>query len=118
MIILKKVRWSDIFSYGKNNEIDFTRDKVVQLVGANGNGKSSIAWIIEEALYNKNSKNRKKESLVNWNSGAKSYSIEFEFSVDDDEYLIKVKRSSSISASLLKNGIDISSHTSTIRSNR
>lgn len=113
MIILKKVRWSDIFSYGKNNEIDFTRDKVVQLVGANGNGKSSIAWIIEEALYNKNSKNRKKESLVNWNSGAKSYSIEFEFSVDDDEYLIKVKRSSSISASLLKNGIDISSHTST-----
>lgn len=113
MIILKKIKWSDIFSYGKNNEIDFTKDKVVQLVGANGNGKSSIAWIIEEALYNKNSKNRKKESLINWNSGAKSYTIEFEFSVDSDNYLVKIKRTSTIQVVLLKNGIDISSHTST-----
>jgi len=113
MIILKKIKWSDIFSYGKNNEIDFTKDKVVQLVGANGNGKSSIAWIIEEALYNKNSKNRKKESLINWNSGAKSYTIEFEFSVNSDNYLVKIKRTSTIQVVLLKNGIDISSHTST-----
>lgn len=113
MIKLKKVRWSDIFSYGKNNELDLTKDKVVQLVGSNGNGKSSIAWIIEEVLYNKNSKNRKKESLLNWNSKAKNYTIELDFEVDNDEYTIKVKRSSTVSATLIKNGIDISSHTST-----
>lgn len=113
MIVLKKVRWSNIFSYGKDNEIDLTKDKVVQLVGSNGNGKSSIAWIIEEVLYNKNSKNRKKESLLNWNSGAKSYIIEIDFEVDNDEYTIKVKRSSTVSATLLKNGVDISSHTAT-----
>lgn len=113
MIKFKYCKWGNIFSYGEDNYFDFTKDRVVQLVGANGNGKSSIAWILEEALYNKNSKGRKKESLLNWNSKASSYFIEVGFEVDNDDYLLKVKRTKSSSVTLTKNGEDISSHTAT-----
>ena len=111
MIVFKSCKWGNIFSYGESNFLDFTKDRVVQLVGANGNGKSSIAWILEEALYNKNSRGRKRESLLNWNTKATSYYIEVEFSVDSDNYLLKVKRAKTASVILLKNGEDISSHT-------
>ena len=113
MITFKYCKWGNIFSYGEDNVLDFTKDRVVQLVGANGNGKSSIAWILEEALYNKNSKGRKKESLLNWNSKNPSYYIEVSFEVDNDDYLLKVKRTKTSSVTLIKNGEDISSHTAT-----
>lgn len=113
MIILRKLKWSNVFSYGDDNEIDFTKDKVVQLIGTNGRGKSSIAWIIEEVLYNKNSRNRKKEFIVNWNRSNKPYTIEIQFTIDTDDYIVKVKRASTLSVSLIKNNEDISSHTAT-----
>lgn len=113
MISFKYCKWGNIFSYGEDNYLDFTKDRVVQLVGANGNGKSSIAWILEEALYNKNSKGRKKESLLNWNSKTPGYFIEVSFSVDQDDFLLKVKRTKSSTVTLIKNGEDISSHTAT-----
>lgn len=113
MILFKKLKWSNAFSYGESNELDLSKDKVTQLIGANGNGKSSIAWILEEVLFNKNSKGRKKESILNWNSGAKYYYIELAFSVGYDEYTVIVKRSGTQTVTLLKNGEDISSHTAT-----
>lgn len=113
MIILKTLKWSNAFSYGTDNVLDLSKDKVVQLIGANGNGKSSIAWILEEVLFNKNSKGRKKESILNWNSSAKAYEIELDFSIGSDDYTVRVKRASTQSVTLIKNGEDISSHTAT-----
>ena len=60
MITLKKLQWSNCFSYGPDNEIDLDDTTVTQIIGTNGMGKSSIPLIIEEALYNKNSKNFEK----------------------------------------------------------
>ena len=65
MITLQKLRWSNCFSYGENNELDLSSNTVTQLVGTNGMGKSSIPLIIEEALYNKNSKGIKKADIPN-----------------------------------------------------
>ena len=65
MIIFKELRWSNAFSYGANNRISFNQDQITQLVGKNGHGKSSIALILEEVLYNKNSKNIKKSDILN-----------------------------------------------------
>ena len=113
MITLTKLRWSNLFSYGEDNEIDFTKNSLTQIVGPNGYGKSSIALILEEVLYNKNSKGIKKADILNRNSKTKTYSIELEFYKDDTHYLIKTNRGTSQTVKLYENGVDISSHTAT-----
>lgn len=113
MIKYKTLRWSNAFSYGADNEIDFSAHALTQLVGKNGHGKSSIPAILEEVLYNKNSKGIKKADILNRYATAKSYSIEFNFEKDGDEYTILTKRGSTQSVVLTKNGKDISAHTST-----
>lgn len=110
MIILKKLKWDNCFSYGEDNEIDLDKSTLTQLVGTNGVGKSSIPLILEEVLFNKNSKNVKKADIANRyiNSG---YNISLSFSVDDEEYCIDVMRRAALKCKLTKNGEDISSHT-------
>ena len=112
MIILKTLRWDNCFSYGQNNTLDLNDSNLTQLVGTNGMGKSSIPLIIEEVLFNKNSKGIKKQEIQNRfvNNG---YSINLTFQVDEDDYEIDVSRKASIKCKLYKNGEDISSHTAT-----
>ena len=112
MITLKKLQWSNCFSYGANNELDLIESIVTQLVGTNGTGKSSIPLILEEVLFNKNSKGIKKADIPNRevNNG---YDISLSLDVVDDEYKIDVVRRGNIKVKLYKNGEDISSHTAT-----
>ena len=112
MITLKKLEWSNCFSYGSDNILDLNDSIVTQLVGTNGTGKSSIPLILEEVLFNKNSKGIKKADIPNRevNNG---YDIALSFSVNDDEYLIDVVRRTNIKVKLYKNEEDISSHTAT-----
>jgi len=112
MIILKNLAWSNCFSYGSNNELDLSQATLTQLVGTNGVGKSSIPLILEEVLFNKNSKNVKKADIANRyvNSG---YDISLSFSIDNDDYSISVSRRNALKCKLIKNGEDISSHTAT-----
>ena len=113
MIILKKLKWDNCFSYGKENNLDLDNSTLTQLVGTNGTGKSSLPLIIEEVLYNKNSKGIKKADIQNRFQNA-GYSINLTFSVDDREYEIDVNRSrGSIKVKLYEDGDDISSHTAT-----
>ena len=113
MIILKTLKWSNCFSYGSDNSLDLEKDLIVQLVGTNGTGKSSIPLLIEEALFNKNSKGIKKVDIVNRNSDGEGYSISLDFIVDDLNYNISVERKGSIKVVLTCDGEDISSHTAT-----
>ena len=112
MITLKQLQWNDCFSYGSNNELLLNDNTVTQIVGTNGTGKSSIPLIIEEALYNKNSKGIKKADIPNRYIG-KGYSIILTFTKDEDTYVLSIDRKTSIKVKLEKNGKDISSHTST-----
>jgi DNA repair exonuclease SbcCD ATPase subunit len=113
MIELQTLTWSHAFSYGADSTIDFTASPLTQLVGKNGHGKSSIALILEEVLFNKNSKGIKKGDILNRYSGAKAYSISLTFGKDGVSYRIETKRGSSQTVNLYKNDIDISSHTAT-----
>jgi DNA repair exonuclease SbcCD ATPase subunit len=113
MITIKQLRWSNAFSYGKDNEIDFTQSPLTQLVGKNGHGKSSIALILEEVLFNKNSKGIKKADILNRYVKDKVYSIELDFNRDGINYTIKSTRSTTQTVKLFKNGNDISAHTAT-----
>ena len=112
MITLKRLRWDNCFSYGSNNELILNGNTVTQIIGTNGTGKSSIPLIIEEALYNKNSKGIKKADIPNRYIG-KGYSIILNFTKDSDDYVVSIDRKTSIKVKLEKNGEDISSHTAT-----
>ena len=112
MITLKRLKWNNCFSYGENNELDLDSSNVTQIIGKNGMGKSSIPLIIEEVLYNKNSKGIKKADIPNRyiNNG---YDIYLSFTKENTLYEIVVNRKASIKVKLLKDGEDISSHTAT-----
>lgn len=111
MITLKKVKWGYYFSYGDNNEIDLTENVVTQIIGENGNGKSSIPLILEEIIFNKNSKGIKKADIPN-RYADKGYWGILTFDIDgEDEYRIEVDRKSTLKVKLYKNEADISSHT-------
>ena len=112
MIILKKLKWSNCFSYGPDNELDLDLGTVTQIVGVNGVGKSSIPLIIEEVFYNKNSANKKKSSIPNRHIN-QGYYISLTFEKDGDEYEVTTDRRVKIKVVLTKNGKDISSHTAT-----
>ncbi|HEY9702404.1 MAG TPA: hypothetical protein V6C58_08155, partial [Allocoleopsis sp.] len=113
MITFKYMEWAHAFSYGPKNSISFTDYVLTQLLGKNGHGKSSIALILEEALYNTNSKKVKKGDILNRYSKSKTYNIMVEFDKDSDNYRVTTVRGTTQTVKLEKNGIDISSHTST-----
>ena len=112
MITLKRLQWDNCFSYGEGNDLILNDNSVTQIIGTNGMGKSSIPLIIEEALYNKNSKGIKKADIPNRyiNDG---YKIVLTFTKDEDVYSVSINRKTSIKVKLERNGEDISSHTAT-----
>jgi len=112
MITLKRLQWNNCFSYGSDNELILDDNIVTQIIGTNGTGKSSIPLIIEEALYNKNSKGIKKADIPNRYIG-KGYNICLTFTKDEDTYVVSIDRKTSVKVKLEKNGEDISSHTAT-----
>ena len=83
MITLKTLKWSNCFSYGEDNEIDLSSTRLTQILGSNGVGKSSIPLILEEVLFNKNSKGIKKADIPNRELNA-GYSIYLSFSKGED----------------------------------
>jgi DNA repair exonuclease SbcCD ATPase subunit len=113
MITLKQLTWSNAFSYGLGNKIDFTTSPLIQLVGKNGHGKSSIALILEEVLFNKNSKGIKKGDILNRYIKDKQYQIELVFDKDGCEYRIESKRGTQQQVKLYRGQEDISGHTAT-----
>lgn len=113
MITLKTLRWSNAFSYGRDNVVSFVESPLTQLVGKNGHGKSSVALILEEVLFNKNSKGIKKADILNRYIKDKSYTIELDFDKDNTSYQIKSSRGTTQAVKLYRSGNDISAHTAT-----
>jgi DNA repair exonuclease SbcCD ATPase subunit len=100
-----------MFSYGKNNEIALDRNRITQLTAVNGSGKSSIALILQELLYNKNIKGIKKGDILNRYIDDKNWNGVLDFLVNDKSYRVSVNRTgASTKVQLLENGVDISEH--------
>lgn len=113
MITLKVLKFSDCLPFGKNVEIDLTKSRTTQLVGKNGSGKSSIPLILEELLYNKNSKGLLKGDILNRFSGATEYSMSLTFTIDGVDYKIEKIVKSTAKVQLFKGTENISGHTAT-----
>lgn len=112
MIRINSIGFSNILSYGTNN-VFRVGSGVTQLVGENGAGKSSIPTILEEALYNKNSRGIKKSELVNRYTKDKTYAISVQFDVGQDHYFLDKRVGSTSKVKLFKNDEEISGHTTT-----
>lgn len=110
MIIFQALKWSNWFSYGPDNKIEFTGSTVTQLLGKVGAGKTSIPIILQEVLYGKNNKGFKKSQLANRDLNM-PISAELTFMKDKVSYMIELKRASTLKLSILKDGEDISAHT-------
>ena len=110
-ITLNDLHFSNMFSYGKTNVMRLDDNKITQLTAPNGSGKSSIAMIIQEILFNKNVKGIKKTDILNRWVKDKHWSGSIEFTVDGDDYGVNVQRTgASTKVKLIKNGVDISDH--------
>lgn len=66
---LTSVKWDNLFNFGKNNTIDFSRlNGVVGIFGKNYSGKSSIIDSILYTIFNSTSKNERKNlNVINQN---------------------------------------------------
>lgn len=112
MIKILEITFENILSYGDRQT--FTPySGVTQLVGENGAGKSSIPTILEEGLFNKNSRGVKKSDLTNRYTGKKGYYIGILLDIDGNMYEIQKTVASTAKVKLLKDNQDISGHTAT-----
>lgn len=110
-IELKNLSFSNMFSYGNTNKMSLHKNRITQLTAPNGSGKSSIAMIIQEILFNKNVKGIKKSDILNRWSKTKQWSGAIEFAIGDNEYKVSVTRSGAqTKVKLIENGTDISDH--------
>lgn len=108
---LQTLRFSNMFSYGEDNEISLNNRRITQLTAPNGSGKSSISLILQEVLFNKNSKGVKKTDIINRWVKTKNWDASLDFSADGKQYSISVKRTGAqTKVKLVEDGIDISEH--------
>jgi len=111
-ITLNNLKFSNMFSYQEQeNIINFNKNKITQLTAPNGSGKSSIALILQEVLFNKNIKNIKKADIINRWSNVKKWWAELNFTIDKTEYVIKVERvGAKSSIKFISNNVDLTEH--------
>jgi len=110
-IKLKTLSFSNMFSYGNANKMTLDKNRITQLTAPNGSGKSSIAMIIQEIMFNKNVKGIKKSDILNRWSKTKQWSGSLEFEISDKQYEISVTRSGAqTKVKLTEDGVDISDH--------
>ena len=111
-ITLNNLKFSNMFSYQEQeNIINFNKNKITQLTAPNGSGKSSIALILQEVLFNKNIKNIKKADIINRWSNVKKWWAELNFTIDKTEYIIKVERvGAKSSIKFISDNVDLTEH--------
>jgi hypothetical protein len=93
---LLTLEFSNMFSYGPNNRIDFTKltfDEITGLFGSNSIGKSSLIDILLFSLYDDYSRNyQDRNKLLSGtiiNSKEKNFSCKVSFCVDNTIYFIE-----------------------------
>jgi DNA repair exonuclease SbcCD ATPase subunit len=95
-IKFRKLSFSNLFSYGEGNVLDFDKIKPIScLLGKNAAGKSSILDIIAFSLFDRSIREGTKTKDVE-NIDKKKYNLELELQIDDCLY--KIVKTGDISA--------------------
>jgi len=97
---IKNFKWDNLFNYGEDNELDFTKlAGTVGIFGKNYSGKSSVVDSLLYTIYNNTSKNiRKNYNIINEHKEQGSGEVEIEvgnktykISRQSDKYVKKLK---------------------------
>jgi len=97
---IKNFKWNNLFNYGEDNELDFTKlAGTVGIFGKNYSGKSSVVDSLLYTIYNNTSKNiRKNYNIINEHKEQGSGVVEIEvgnktykISRQSDKYIKKLK---------------------------
>ena len=89
----KKFEFSNMFSYGEDNVIDFTKMKdVMGLFAPNSSGKSTVLDALSFCLYDKCSRAYKASHILN--SQKMSFKCKFNFEISGVDYFIERKGTS------------------------
>ena len=111
-LVLHEFNFNNVFAYGLGNTILLDQERVTQIIGVNGSGKSSIPGALEELFYNKNSRGVKKASIKN--RASSDYFMSATFSIGTDLYKVEKTVKSTTKMVITKNGNNISGHTATL----
>jgi DNA repair exonuclease SbcCD ATPase subunit len=85
---LKKFEFSNMFSYGEDNSVDFTRmNGIVGLFAANASGKSSLLDALTFCLFDKSTRAWRAENVMN--HAKDEFSCKVEFEIGQDTYFIE-----------------------------
>lgn len=111
MIVLEEMSWFNMFGYGPNNRIRFNKDQITQLIGTNGQGKTTIVLILQELLFSKNIKGIKKTDIKNRYVSSTEWGGEVIFTSNNIRYIVNVyRKGATTKVKLTENGKDISEH--------
>jgi len=82
-----KLSFSNLFSYGENNVVDFTKLKdLVGIFAPNHSGKSSIVDILTFACFDSSLRTNKTQNILNINKD--KFEVLFEFELNHQTYFI------------------------------
>ena len=86
--IPKKFEFSNMFSYGENNVIDFTKTKgIIGIFAPNASGKSSLWDSLSFCIFDKSSRAFKAKNILN--NRKKQFKCKFHFEIDGIDYYIE-----------------------------
>jgi DNA repair exonuclease SbcCD ATPase subunit len=84
----KKFEFSNMFSYGENNVIDFTKlNDVYGVFASNASGKSSLMDALSFCIFDKSARAFKASQIIN--SEKMSFSCKFNFEINGVDYFIE-----------------------------
>lgn len=87
---LQKMKWDNMFSYGKGNEIDFSKlSGLVGLFGNNWSGKSSLIDTLTLGVFNQVFKEGANKNVDYVNRRCKNASIDIDLSMNNKAYKIQ-----------------------------
>lgn len=85
---LKKFEFSNMFSYGENNVIDFTKlNGIIGMFAPNASGKSALLDALSFCLYDTSSRTFKAERVLN--NKKNNFSCKVNFEIDGIDYFIE-----------------------------
>ncbi len=85
---LKKFEFSNMFSYGEDNSVDFTKmNGIVGLFAANASGKSSLLDSLTFCLFDKSTRAWRAENIMN--HAKEEFSCKVEFEIGNETYYIE-----------------------------
>ena len=85
---LKRLEFSNMFSYGEDNVVDFTKiNGIVGMFAPNATGKSSLLDALSFALYDTCSRAFKAENVLN--NRKKDFFCKVMFEIDGQEYVVE-----------------------------